>query len=434
MIACWAGFLIFFCEILKFIEFMKKRIVITGLGALTPVGNDVSTTWENLLAGKSGIETITSYDTSELPVKFCGSIKNYDSIDIIDAKDKRKIDHFIQYAIVAAAEAIKDANLEITDENTERTGVIVGSGIGGLPGITEGYQTFHDRGIRRLTPFYVPKSIINMAAGHISIRHKIKGPTLSTVTACTSGTHCIGQAARMIAYGDADIMLAGGAEMSSNAIGIAGFAAARALSTRNDSPQGASRPWDKGRDGFVLSDGAGIVVLEELEHAKKRGAKIYAEIVGFGMSSDAHHITTPPESGDGAMRAMRNAIKDAKINISDIDYINAHGTSTPLGDKAEINATQTLFDGCLDKVKMSSTKSMTGHTLGAAGAIEAIFSILSIQNNIAPPTINLENPDDGIKIDLIANKYKEFSIKYALSNSFGFGGTNGSLVFKKFSE
>lgn len=411
---------------------MKKRVVITGLGAVTPIANNVPETWAGLLAGKSGIAPIAAYDASELPVQFCGELKNFTTDGVMDAKEARKVDYFIQYAMVAADEAIRDAGISIDESNTERTGVIIGAGIGGLPGITEGHKVFLEKGARRVTPFYVPRSIVNMAAGHASMHFGIKGPSLATVTACTSGTHSIGQAARMIQYGDADIMLAGGAEMSSCAMGIAGFAAAKALSTNNADPAGASRPWDAERDGFVLSDGAGIVVLEELEAAKARGARIYAEVVGFGMSSDAHHITTPPEDGNGAYRAMQNALADAGVDAGVVDYINAHGTSTPLGDRAEFTAVQRLLEGKTDGVKMSSTKSMTGHALGAAGAIEAIFTALAIQNNIAPPTINLDNPEpEFAAIDLIPHAAKSFEINYALSNSFGFGGTNGSLLFKK---
>ncbi len=412
---------------------MKKRVVITGMGAVTPLANNVSDTWTGLLAGKSGIAPIGAYDPSELPVRFCGEIKDFTTEGVMEAKEARKVDPFIQYAVVAADEAIRNSGLVIDDSNSERTGVIIGSGIGGLPGITDGYKNFLEKGARRVSPFYVPRSLVNMAGGHVSMRHNIRGPSLSTVTACTSGTHCIGQAARMIQYGDADIMVAGGTEMSSCAMGIAGFAAAKALSTNNDDPTGASRPWDKDRDGFVLSDAAGVVILEELEAAKARGANIYAEIIGFGMSSDAHHITMPPADGNGAYRAMRNALVDAKLDVADLDYINAHGTSTPLGDRAEFTAVKALLGDSTDSVKMSSTKSMTGHALGAAGAIEAIFTALAIQNNIAPPTINLDNPEPEFSsIDLIPHTAKAFEINYALSNSFGFGGTNGSLLLKKY--
>ncbi|PID65714.1 MAG: beta-ketoacyl-[acyl-carrier-protein] synthase II [Gammaproteobacteria bacterium] len=412
---------------------MRKRVVITGMGAVTPLANNVKETWQGLLAGQSGIATIAAYDASALPVRFCGEVKNFSTDGVLEPKEARKIDPFIQYAIVAADEAIRDAGIRIDDSNSERTGIIVGAGIGGLPGITEGHKTFLERGPRRVTPFYVPRSIINMAAGHISMHFGIKGPSLATVTACTSGTHSIGQAARMIQYGDADVMIAGGTEMASCAMGIAGFAAAKALSTHNDNPAAASRPWDKDRDGFVLSDAAGIVVLEELEAAKARGADIYAEIIGFGMSSDAYHITMPPENGDGAYRAMQNAVADAGIDAIQLDYINAHGTSTPLGDRAEFTAVKRLLNHRLDNIKMSSSKSMTGHALGAAGAIETIFTALAVQNNIAPPTINLDNPEaEFTEMDLIPHTAKTFDIHYALSNSFGFGGTNGSLLFKKY--
>lgn len=414
---------------------MKKRVVITGMGAVTPIATNVDATWSGLLAGKSGIATIAAYDASELPVQFCGEVKGFTADGLIDTKEARKMDAFIQYAMVAANEAVQNSGIVIHADNAERIGIIIGAGIGGLPGITEGYKTFLDKGARRVTPFYVPRSIVNMAAGHVSMHFGIKGPSLSTVTACTSGTHSIGQAVRMIQYGDADVMLAGGAEMSSCAMGIAGFAAARALSTRNDNPAGASRPWDKDRDGFVLSDAAGVVVLEELDSAKARGATIYAEIVGFGMSSDAYHITMPPSDGEGACRAMRNAVADAGIEATDIDYINAHGTSTPLGDRAEFAAVRRLFNEQTEHVKMSSTKSMTGHALGAAGAIEAIFTALAVKNNIAPPTINLDNPEPEFEtIDLLPHTAKTFDINYALSNSFGFGGTNGSLLLKKYQD
>ncbi len=414
---------------------MRKRVVITGLGAVTPLANNVAQTWQGLLAGQSGIAPIAAYDASALPVRFCGEVKNFTTEGVMEAKEARKVDPFIQYAMVAADEAIGDAGLSIDDSNSERTGVIIGAGIGGLPGITEGHKVFLEKGARRVTPFYVPRSIVNMAAGHVSMHFGIRGPSLATVTACTSGTHSIGQAARMIQYGETDIMIAGGTEMSSCAMGIAGFAAAKALSTNNDNPAQASRPWDKDRDGFVLSDAAGVVVLEELESAKARGANIYAEIVGFGMSSDAYHITMPPEDGDGAYRAMRNAVADAGIEATAVDYINAHGTSTPLGDGAEFTAVTRLLDGQTDSIKMSSSKSMTGHALGAAGAIEAIFTALAIQNNIAPPTINLDNPEPEFSsIDLIPHTAKAFEINYALSNSFGFGGTNGSLLLKKYTH
>ncbi len=414
---------------------MKKRVVITGMGAVTPIANNVKETWEGLLAGKSGIADIAAYDASDLPVRFCGEVKNLSTDDVIPKKEARKIEPFIQYALMAADEAIRDSGLTINENNTERTAVLVGAGIGGLGGITEGHKTFLERGARRITPFYVPRSIVNMAAGHISMHFGIKGPSIATATACTTGTHSIGQAVRMIQYGDADIAIAGGAEMASCAMGMAGFAAAKALSTNNDNPTGASRPWDKDRDGFVLSDAAGIVVLEELEAAKARGANIYAEVVGFGMSSDAYHITTPPADGDGAYRAMKNAVADAGISADELDYINAHGTSTPLGDKAEFSAVKRLLNGKMDTAKMSSTKSMTGHALGAAGAIEAIFTALAIKNNIAPPTINLDNPEpEFAEMDLIPHTAKAFEINYALSNSFGFGGTNGSLLFKKYTD
>jgi len=409
---------------------MKRRVVITGMGAVTPIANNVADTWQGLLAGKSGIAPIVAYDASHLPVQFCGEVKSFSSDGVIERKETRKMDWFIQYALVAADEAMRDAGLVIDDDNSSRVGVIIGAGIGGLPGITDGHKTLMENGARRVTPFYVPRSIINMAAGHVSMKFAIKGPSLATVTACTSGTHSIGQAVRMIQYGDADAMLAGGAEMASNDMGIAGFAAAKALSTRNDKPAAASRPWDQDRDGFVLADAAGIVVLEELEAAKARGAQIYAEIIGFGMSSDAYHITMP--SGDGAYQAMKNALHDASVSPFQLDYINAHATSTLPGDRAEYQAVTRLLAGKTKHIKMSSTKSMTGHALGAAGAIEAIFTALSVQNDMAAPTINLHHPDAEFTMDLIPNEAKSFTIDYALSNSFGFGGTNGSLLFKKY--
>jgi len=408
-----------------------RRVVVTGLGMLSPLGNNPETTWQNLLLGKSGISDIQHFDTTEYPTKFAGLIKDFNAEDYMARKEAKKMDLFIQYGVAAGVQALKDSGLEITDENSERIGVAVGAGIGGLGLIEENFEKMLKTSPRKLSPFFVPSTIINMIAGHLSIMHGLKGPNISIVTACTSGVHNIGHAARMIAYGDADAMLAGGAEKASTKMGMGGFGAARALSTRNDDPQAASRPWDKDRDGFVLGDGAGVIMLEEYEQAKARGADIYAELVGFGMSGDAYHMTSPPADGAGAARAMANAINDAKVDVQNIGYINAHGTSTPAGDIAETNAVKTIYGQHANKVMMGSTKSMTGHLLGAAGAVEAIFSIQALVNNAVPPTINLDNPDEGCDLDYIANTARDVSLNYALCNSFGFGGTNGSLIFKK---
>jgi len=408
-----------------------RRVVVTGLGMLSPLGNDPETTWQNLLLGKSGIGDIEHFDTSLYPTRFAGLVKDFDAQDYMERKEAKKMDLFIQYGVAAGVQALKDSGLEISEENAQRIGVAVGSGIGGLGLIEQNHEKMLKTSPRKLSPFFVPSTIINMISGHLSIMYGLKGPNISIVTACTSGVHNIGHAARMIAYGDADAMVAGGAEKASTTLGMGGFGAARALSTRNDAPQQASRPWDKDRDGFVLGDGAGVLVVEEYEHAKARGAKIYAELVGFGMSGDAYHMTSPPADGAGAALAMQNAISDAKVDKSKIGYINAHGTSTPAGDIAETNAVKSVFGDDAYKLMMGSTKSMTGHLLGAAGSVEAIFTIQSLVNNIVPPTINLDNPDEGCDLDYVAHTARDTKLEYALCNSFGFGGTNGSLLFKK---
>ena len=408
-----------------------RRVVVTGLGMLSPLGNCPETTWQNLLLGKSGIGNISHFDTEQYPTRFAGLVKDFDVEAYMPRKEAKKMDLFIQYGVAAGLQAVKDSGLDITEANAQRIGVAVGSGIGGLGLIEENHAKLLKSSPRRLSPFFVPSTIINMISGHLSIMLGMKGPNISIVTACTSGVHNIGHAARMIAYGDADAMVAGGAEKASTTLGMGGFGAARALSTRNDAPQQASRPWDKDRDGFVLGDGAGVIVLEEYEHAKARGAKIYAELVGFGMSGDAYHMTSPPEDGAGAALSMTNAINDAKVDVSEIGYINAHGTSTPAGDIAETNAVKSVFGEHAYQVMVGSTKSMTGHLLGAAGAVEAIFSIQALVNNVVPPTINLDNPDEGCDLDYIANTARDVKLDYTLCNSFGFGGTNGSLIFKK---
>ncbi|MBI1425161.1 MAG: beta-ketoacyl-ACP synthase II [Gammaproteobacteria bacterium] len=409
----------------------KRRVVITGMGMVSPVGLDVKTSWESILAGKSGIGPVTHFDVSDFAVRFGGSVKGFDASTIMSSKDARKMDTFIQYGMAAAIEAMNDSGLEITEANAERIGVAIGSGIGGLGTIERNYDAYRDGGPRKISPFVIPAAIINMISGHVSIRYGLKGPNIALVTACATATHSIGDAARIIEYGDADVMLAGGAEMACTALGLGGFAAARALSTRNDDPQTASRPWDKDRDGFVLSDGAGVVVLEEYESAKKRGAKIYAEIIGYGMSGDAYHMTSPSEGGDGAKRCMQYAMRNAGVNPDQVQYINAHGTSTQAGDVAEIHAVKGAFAGHASKLAMSSTKSMTGHLLGAAGGIEAIFTALAIRDQVAPPTINIFNQDPECDLDLVPGKAREMKIEIALSNSFGFGGTNGTLVLRK---
>ena len=409
----------------------KRRVVVTGLGMITPLGNNVTETWEGILKGRSGIALLDHFDTTDFTVRIGGSIKDLVLDDYIPRKDQKKMDPFIHYGIAAGIQAIEDSGLDLDKEDANRIGVAIGSGIGGLPGIEKGTELFHSGGPRRISPFYVPSNIINMISGHLSIMYGFKGPNFSIVTACTTGTHNIGDAARLIEYGDADVMVAGGAEMATSRTGLAGFAAARALSTRNDEPELASRPWDKDRDGFVLSDGAGVMVLEEYEFAKKRGAKIYAELIGYGMSADAFHMTAPSENGQGAASCMENALRNGKITSNDIQYINAHGTSTPAGDIAETIAVKTVFKSNAKKIAISSTKSMIGHLLGAAGGVEAIFSVLAIRDQIAPPTINLENQDPECDLDYVPNVAREMKIETTLSNSFGFGGTNGSLIFKQ---
>ena len=409
----------------------KRRVVITGLGIISPVGSTVDMAWQNVVEGKSGIGPITRFDVSAWPVRFHGPVAGFEAEKYLSAKELRKMDPFMHYGYGAAADAIRDSGIEVTPANAPRIGITMGAGIGGLDTIEENYRKYAETNSpKRISPFFVPGSIINMISGHISINFKLTGPNLATVTACTTSTHAIGLAMRLIQYGDADAMVAGGAEMATTPLGLGSFCQARALSTRNDDPQRASRPWDKDRDGFVLSDGAGAVMLEEYEHAKKRGAKIYEEIVGFGMSGDAHHITAPPEDGEGARLAMANALQDAKLNPSDVQYVNAHATSTELGDRAETIALKRCFGDHAKKFAVSSTKSMTGHLLGAAGAVEAIFSILAIRDQVAPPTINLDNPGEGCDLDYVPKVARRMPIRVALSNSFGFGGTNGSVIFR----
>ncbi|MUH71939.1 beta-ketoacyl-ACP synthase II [Psychrosphaera haliotis] len=409
----------------------KRRVVVTGMGMLSPVGNDVDSTWKNLLAGKSGAEFITHFDTEQFGTKFAAMVKDIDLSEYIPRKDAKKMDLFIQYGVVAAIQAIKNSGIEITDDNAHRIGAAIGSGIGGLGLIEENHSKLVHNGPRKLSPFFVPSTIINMIAGQLSIMYGLKGPNISITTACTSGVHNIGHAARMIAYGDADVMVAGGAEKASTELGIGGFGAARALSTRNEDPTKASRPWDKERDGFLLGDGAGMMVLEDYDHAVARGATIYSELVGFGMSGDAYHMTSPPEDGNGAARAMQNALDDAGIKAAQVGYINAHGTSTPAGDKAETQAVKTVFGESAHSVLVSSSKSMIGHLLGAAGAVESIITVMSLIDQKVHPTINLDNPDEGCDLDYVADGERAVEMDYALCNSFGFGGTNGTLIFKK---
>jgi len=411
-----------------------RRVVVTGLGMLSPLGNTPEDTWQGLLAGKSGIGMIEHFDTTNYPTKFAGLVKDFNVEEYMAKKDAKKMDLFIQYGIAAGIQALDDSGLTVDESNASRVGVAIGSGIGGLGLIEENHEKMLKTGPRKLSPFFVPSTIINMIAGNLSIMKGLKGPNISIVTACTSGVHNIGHAARMIAYGDADAMLAGGAEKASTHLGMGGFGAARALSTRNDEPQKASRPWDSDRDGFVLGDGAGVIMLEEYETAKARGAKIYAELVGFGMSGDAYHMTSPPADGEGAAAAMNNAINDADIDKTKIGYINAHGTSTPAGDLAETNAVKSVFGDHAYNLMVGSTKSMTGHLLGAAGAVEAIFTIQALMHGKVPPTINLENPSEGCDLDYITDGAREVELEYAVCNSFGFGGTNGSLVLKRYNQ
>jgi 3-oxoacyl-[acyl-carrier-protein] synthase II len=409
----------------------RRRVVITGLGIVSPVGNTVVDAWENIRAGRGGIRPVDSFDVSGFPVRFGGTILGFDATQYVASKDIKKMDPFIHYGIAAGCQAIADAGLEITDANAERVGVAIGSGIGGLYTIEKQHSGLLEGGPRKISPFFVPASIINMISGNLSIMHGLKGPNIAIVTACTTGTHNIGEAARIIAYGDADVMVAGGAEMATTPLGLGGFAAARALSTRNEDPATASRPWDKDRDGFVLGDGAGVLVLEEYEHARRRGAKIYAELAGYGMSGDAHHMTQPSEGGEGAARCMLNALRDAGLNTDQVDYINAHGTSTPAGDKAETLAVKAALGDRAKSVAMSSTKSMTGHLLGAAGGVEAVFTALAVREQVAPPTINYSTPDPDCDLDYVPNTARGMKIDVALSNSFGFGGTNGTIVMRR---
>ncbi|KTC78221.1 beta-ketoacyl-ACP synthase II [Legionella brunensis] len=409
----------------------KRRVVVTGMGMLTPVGLNVEQTWHNILEGKSGVGMVEEFDTTDYSTKIWAKVKNFNIENHVPLKEARKMDVFTQYGIAAADEALADSGLVIDDVLSLRTGVAVGAGIGGIETITNNQERLMAGGPRKVSPFFIPAGIINMVAGQISIKHNLKGPNISIVTACTTGTHNIGLAGRMIAYGDADVMVCGGAEMTTTPLCLAGFSAVRSLSKRNDEPEKASRPWDRDRDGFVMGEGAGILVLEEYEHAKARGAKIYAELIGFGMSGDAYHITAPDEDADGATRAMAAAVNDAGLNISEVDYINAHGTSTYLNDLNETKAVKRLFKDHAYDLAISSTKSMTGHLLGAAGSVEAIFSILAIKDQIAPPTINLDNPDEGCDLNYVPHTPQERRINIALSNSLGFGGTNGSLIFKR---
>nr|WP_255640339.1 beta-ketoacyl-ACP synthase II [Aquitalea palustris] len=410
----------------------KRRVVVTGLGHISPVGNDVATGWANLLAGKSGIGKVTRFDASELNCQIAGEVKDFDISAYISPKEARRSDLFIHYGIAAALQAVADAGLDdVADLDKTRVGVNIGSGIGGLPLIEETGVAVQQGGARKIGPFFIPGSLINLIAGHVSILKGYQGPSYGIVSACTTGAHCIGDAARMIQYGDADVMVAGGAEGAISKLGMGGFAAMKALSTRNDDPETASRPWDKGRDGFVMGEGAGVLVLEEYEHAVKRGARIYAELIGFGMSSDAHHITAP--SAEGPARGVQNALRDARINPDQVQYVNAHGTSTPLGDANETNALKIAFGDHAKKLVVNSTKSMTGHLLGGAGGVEAIYSILAVYNQVSPPTINLHEQDveSGCDLDYVANTARDMQIDIAISNSFGFGGTNGTLVFKR---
>ena len=407
----------------------RRRVVVTGLGVISPVGNDVASAWENLVAGRTGIANITKFDASAFSTKFAGEVKGFNVEDYVPAKEARHMDTFIHYGIAAGSQAFKDCGLEVTEENAERIGVIVGSGIGGLPMIEDTHAEYTNRGPRRISPFFVPGSIINMISGHISIMFGLKGPNLGVVTACTTGLHAIGLAARTIEYGDADVMVTGGAESTISPLGIGGFAACRALSQRNDDPATASRPWDKDRDGFVLGEGGGVMVLEEYEHAKARGAKIYAELSGFGMSADAYHMTAP--NVDGPRRSMVNALKNAGVNPDQVQFVNAHGTSTPLGDTNETNAIKLAFGDHAKKLVINSTKSMTGHLLGGAGGLEAVFTVLALHNQISPPTINILNQDPDCDLDYSANVARDLKIDVAVKNNFGFGGTNGTLVFRR---
>jgi len=409
----------------------RRRVVITGLGIVSPVGNSIDQAWQNIIAGKSGIGRVTRFDASTFPTQIAGEVKDFDIGTYLSPKEARRMDTFIHYGMAAGIQAVKDAGLDAHSLDSERIGVAIGSGIGGLPLIENTHDEYVKSGVRKVSPFFVPGSIINMISGNLSIMYGFKGPNIALVTACTTGTHSVGEAGRIIEYGDADIMIAGGAEATVSPLGMGGFCAARALSTRNDDPTTASRPWDKDRDGFVLGEGAGVLVLEEYEHAKARGARIYGELAGYGMSADANHMTAPCEDGDGARRCMLAALKNAGMNPEDIQYVNAHGTSTPLGDKAETIAVKRAFGDHARKLVVNSTKSMTGHLLGAAGGIEAVFSALAIYHQISPPTINIFNQDEQCDLDYCANEARQMKIDAAISNSFGFGGTNGSVVFRR---
>ncbi|MCK9538324.1 beta-ketoacyl-ACP synthase II [Dokdonella sp.] len=409
----------------------KRRVVVTGLGIVSPVGNDVATAWTNITAGRSGIGPVTHFDASTFPTRIAGEIRDFDPAQYVAAKDVKKMDPFIHYGIAASVQALADAGLHPHEHDEERIGVAVGAGIGGIATIEKTSITYHEQGQRKISPFFVPSSIINMAAGNLSIMLGLKGPNIACVTACTTGTHNIGLAMRMIQYGDADVMVAGGAEYATVGTAMGGFCSARALSTRNDEPERASRPWDKDRDGFVLSDGAGVLVIEDYEHARKRGARIYCELVGFGMSGDAYHMTAPSESGEGGGRCMLAAMRDAGIDFTDVQYINAHGTSTQAGDAAEVQGIRGVFGPHADALMVSSTKSMTGHLLGAAGGVEAIFSILALRDGVVPPTINLDEAGEGCDLDFVPHVAREAKLDVVLSNSFGFGGTNGTLVFRR---
>jgi 3-oxoacyl-[acyl-carrier-protein] synthase II len=409
----------------------RRRVVVTGLGIVCPIGNTVAEAWSSVLAGKSGIGRITHFDASPLSSQIAGEVKNFEVAAYLSPKEARRMDRFIHLGIAAGVQALRDSGLEVTQANATRIGVNIGSGIGGLPMIEETYNDVLKGGPRKISPFFIPSTIINMISGNLSIMHGLKGPNLAMVTACTTSAHCIGEAGRLIEYGDCDVMVAGGAEATVTLLTVGGFAAARALSTRNDDPATASRPWDRDRDGFVLGEGAGVVVLEGFEHAKRRGATVYAELAGYGMSGDAYHMTAPQENGEGAARCMENALRNAGLNREDIDYVNAHGTSTPLGDLAETVALKRCFGDHAKKLAISSTKSMTGHLLGAAGGVEAIFSVLAIRDQVAPPTANLFNQDPACDLDYVPNTARRMPLRSALSNSFGFGGTNGTLIFKR---
>ena len=407
----------------------KRRVVITGLGIISPVGIGIPAVWQNIIAGKSGITKITSFDSSAMAAQIAGEVKDFDVAQYLSAKDARRMDRFIHFGLVAGIEAFKDSGLEVSEQNADRIGVNIGSGIGGLPMIEETHNEYLAAGPRKISPFFIPGTIINMISGNLSVMYGLKGPNLAMVSACTTGTHCIGESARIIEYGDADVMIAGGSESTVCALAVGGFSAARALSTRNDDPATASRPWDKERDGFVIGEGAGVMVLEEYEHAKARGARIYAELSGYGMSGDAYHITAP--NTDGPKRSMLNALRNAGMNPQDVDYVNAHGTSTPLGDKNETEAIKMAFDDHARKLVVNSTKSMTGHLLGGAGGVESVFCALAVHNQISPPTINIFEQDPECDLDYCANTARDMKIDVAMNNNFGFGGTNGTLVFRK---